>query len=124
VSVRNPVITHERKREKSRGDPRAAVILWATDFVHRVHPGWIGRAAGLATLLPYIGVMPVTSFTERVKLSLFFYIAAILGLGAVMVETSLSRALSDALQSGLQLQLGQDAINLAILTALSTNCRA
>ncbi|MDB5925791.1 MAG: citrate transporter [Betaproteobacteria bacterium] len=98
----------------------AAVILWATDFVHRVHPGWIGLAAGLATLLPYIGVMPVTSFTERVKLSPFFYIAAILGLGAVMVETSLSRALADALQSGLQLQRGEDLINFAILTALST----
>jgi di/tricarboxylate transporter len=54
------------------------------------------------------------------KLSPFFYIAAILGLGAVMVETSLSRALADALQSGLQLQRGEDLINFAILTALST----
>jgi hypothetical protein len=54
------------------------------------------------------------------KLSPFFYIAAILGLGAVMVETSLSRALGDALQSGLQLQRGEDLINFAILTALST----
>jgi di/tricarboxylate transporter len=98
----------------------AALILWATDFVHGVHPGWIGLAAGIATLLPYIGVMPVSSFSERVKLNPFFYIAAILGLGAVMVDTGLSRALGDALQAGLQLQPGRDAINFMILTALST----
>jgi anion transporter len=98
----------------------AALALWATDFMHHVHPGWIGLAAGVATLLPYVGVMPVTTFTDRVKFGPFFYIAAILGLGAVMVETSLSRALGDALQAGLQLQRGNDAANFAILTVLST----
>ncbi|MGZ5231940.1 MAG: hypothetical protein ACXWC3_18115 [Burkholderiales bacterium] len=98
MSVRNPVVTV--------GTSIVLALAVALFFV--------------ATLLPYIGVMPVTSFTERVKLSPFFYIAAILGLGAVMVETSLSRALGDALQSGLQLQRGPDAINFAMLTALST----
>lgn len=98
----------------------AAVVLWATDFWHGVHPGWVGLGAGLATLMPGIGVIPVSSFTERVKLSPFFYIAAILGLGALMVETGLSRALGDALQTGLQLQPGHDALNFAILTFLST----
>lgn len=98
----------------------AAVALWATDFAHGVHPGWIGLAAGLATLIPRVGVMPVTSFTERVKFGPFFYIASILGLGAMMVETSLSRALGEAMQGGLQLQAGQDATNFAILTLLAT----
>jgi hypothetical protein len=98
----------------------AAVVLWATDFIHGMHPGWIGLAAGLATLMPYVGVMPVTAFSERVKFGPFFYIAAILGLGALMVETGLSRALGEALQAGLQLERGHDATNFAILTLLST----
>jgi len=97
-----------------------AVVLWATDFAHKIHPGWIGLAAGLATLMPYIRVMPVTAFTERVKFGPFFYIAAILGLGAVMVDTGLSRALGEALQGGLQLKSGHDAANFAVLTLLST----
>jgi len=101
-----------------------AVALWATDFIHGVHPGWIGLGAGLATLMPHIGVMPVASFTDRVKLVPFFYIASILGLGAVMVETDLSRALGDAFQARLQLQPGQDATNFAILTLLSTGAGA
>jgi di/tricarboxylate transporter len=55
-----------------------------------------------------------------VKLSAFFYIASILGLGAMMVETGLSRALGEALQAGLRLEHGRDAQNFAILTLLST----
>lgn len=98
----------------------AAVVMWATDFAHGVHPGWVGLGAGLATLMPVIGVMPVASFAERVKLSPFFYIASILGLGALMVDSGLSRALGDALQGGLQLEAGHDATNFAILTLLST----
>jgi anion transporter len=97
-----------------------AVVLWATDFLHGIHPGWIGLGAGLATLMPYIGVMPVASFSERVKLIPFFYIASILGLGALMVETGLSSALGDYLQSALRLEPGRDAANFAILTLLST----
>jgi anion transporter len=98
----------------------SALVLWASDFLHGVHPGWIGLAAGLATLMPLVGVMPMTSFAERVKFGPFFYIAAILGLGAVMVETDLSRALGEAMQSGLRLEPGHDPANFAILVVLST----
>jgi anion transporter len=98
----------------------AAVVLWATDFAHGIHPGWIGLGAGIAALLPGIGVMPAASFHERVKFIPFFYIAAILGLGAVMVDTGLSRALGEALQSGLALERGRDALNFALLALLST----
>ncbi|MGZ8210873.1 MAG: SLC13 family permease [Burkholderiales bacterium] len=97
-----------------------ALTLWTTDFYHGIHPGWVGLGAGLATLVPLTGVMPVTSFTDRIKFGPFFYIAAILGLGALMVETELSRAVGDALQTSLQLKPGQDALNFAILTVLST----
>jgi di/tricarboxylate transporter len=110
----------------SRAERRLTVILllalalWATDFMHHVHPGWIGLAAGLATLVPIVGVMPVTVFTERVKFGPFFYIAAILGLGAVMVHTGVSTALGDGVLEHLKLQGGEDAKNFAILTMLST----
>ena len=98
----------------------AAVLLWATDFAHGVHPGWVGLGAGILTLMPGVGVMPISSFSERVKLSPFFYIASILGLGAVMVESGLSRAVGEALQSGLKLEAGDDAVNFATLALLAT----
>jgi anion transporter len=122
----NAAAVHERHSPMKPEEKRlalillAAVVLWATDFMHGVHPGWIGLGAGVATLLPYIGVMPVASFSERVTLIPFFYIASILGLGALMVETGLSRALGDLVQSVLRLEPGHDAANFAILTLLST----
>jgi anion transporter len=98
----------------------AALALWATDFLHHVHPGWIGLGAALVTVLPRVGMMPVTALTERVDYGPFFYIAAILGLGAMMVDTGLSRALGGALQDGLRLGAGQDAANFTLLVLLST----
>jgi di/tricarboxylate transporter len=97
-----------------------ALGLWATDFYHGIHPGWVGLGAGLATLIPLTGVMPVTNFTDRLKFGPFFYIASILGLGAVMVETGLSRAVGEALQASLELAPGRDAANFATLAILST----
>jgi anion transporter len=97
-----------------------ALALWATDFIHGIHPGWVGLGAGLATLIPLTGVMPATHFAERLKFGPFFYIASILGLGAVMVETGLSRAVGEALQASLELKPQHDATNFAILTVLST----
>jgi anion transporter len=98
----------------------AALALWATDFLHRIHPGWIGLAAGVLALLPRVGVMPVTAFTERVKFGPFFYIAAVLGLGGVMSETGVSAMLGAVAQSALQIKPHQDALNFGVLTLLST----
>lgn len=42
----------------------AALIMWATDFLHGINPGWIALAAGTACLLPRIGVMPASAFNE------------------------------------------------------------
>jgi anion transporter len=98
----------------------AALALWATDFIHGVHPGWIALAAGVLALLPRVGVMPVTAFTESVKFGPFFYIAAVLGLGGVMSETGVSAMLGEVAQSVLQIKPDQDALNFGVLTLLAT----
>lgn len=97
-----------------------ALVLWATDFIHGVHPGWIGLAAGVLALLPGIGAMPMTAFAHNVTFGPFFYIAAVLGVGGLMSEAGVSAMLGEAAQSALQLKPGQDAINFGILTLLST----
>lgn len=97
----------------------AALALWATDFMHRVHPGWIALAAALLCLLPRTGVMPVTAFTEM-RFGPFFYVAAVLGLGSVMVETGLSAALGGAVRAALPLQPNHDAANFGMLALLAT----
>ncbi len=55
-----------------------SLVLWATDFLHGIKSGWIALAAGIACLLPWVGVMPVTAFYS-VRLGPYFYVGATLG---------------------------------------------
>ncbi|MBY0266229.1 MAG: anion permease [Burkholderiales bacterium] len=113
-------------RPMSGQEKRLAVILllslalWASDFVHGIRPGWIALAAAIVAMLPRIGAVPATLFQERIKFGSFFYIAAVLGLGAVMLDTGLSKAFGDALLTVIRLEQGADAANFITLTVLST----
>ena len=97
-----------------------ALALWATDFVHHVHAGWIGLAAGVMTLLPRIGAMPMTAFAHNVSFGPFFYIAAVLGVGGLASEAGVSAMLGSAVQSALNIRPDHDALNFGVLTLLST----
>ena len=76
-----------------------ALVLWATDFLHGIKSGWIALAAGIACMLPRVGVMPVAAFHE-VRLGPYFYVAATLGLGLVIQKTGLSDGLGSAAARG------------------------
>lgn len=99
----------------------AALILWSTDIVHGIQPGWVALAAGVACLLPTIGVMSPTVLNEKIRLGSFFYIAAILGLGAVLFESGLAKEMGAALHSLLHLETGNDFLNFMALTLLSSS---
>jgi di/tricarboxylate transporter len=98
----------------------ASLAFWATDFLHGIRPGWIALAAAVVALLPRVGVMPASMFQDRVRFGTFFYIGAILGLGAVMLETGLSTAIGNALLTVIRLEQGADAKNFAVLSLLAT----
>jgi anion transporter len=113
-------------RPMSGNEKRLAVIvllsllLWATDFLHGVRPGWIALSAAVVAMLPRIGAVPATIFQERVKFGTFFYIGGVLGLGAVMLDTGLSKAIGDALLGVVSLERDADAVNFGTLSLLST----
>jgi len=65
----------------------AALVLWATDFAHGIHPGWVALAAGLACLLPMVGVVSPSVLNEKIRLGSFFYIAAVLRHGAALSQS-------------------------------------
>jgi di/tricarboxylate transporter len=93
-------------RPMSGNEKRLAAIvlislaLWATDFLH--------------------GAVPVTLFQERIKFGSFFYIGAVLGLGAVMLDSGFSKAFGDVLLSVIRLEPGEDAANFITLSVMST----
>lgn len=98
----------------------AALALWVSDFLHGIRPGWIALGAAVVAMLPKIGAVPATIFQERVKFGTFFYIGGILGLGAVMLDTGLSKAIGDAVLQVVRLERDADAANFITLGVLST----
>lgn len=74
-----------------------AILLWATDFIHGVRPGWIAFAAGIVLYLPRIGVLPWTELLEKQRLLIVVWISGVLALSAMFSETGASTVLSAAL---------------------------
>ncbi len=98
----------------------AALGLWTTDFLHGIRPGWIALGAGMAVMLPRIGVIPLAAFNDRIKYGPFFYIGAVLGLGAVMTHTGTSTALGALVLPHLALAPGEDFRNFMLLALVAT----
>jgi anion transporter len=102
-----------------------ALSLWATDVVHGIRPGWVALAAGLAVMLPRVGVMPLAAFNDSIKFGPYFYIGAVLGLGAVVTQTGTSAALGALVLPALALVPGEDFRNFMLLAiAASIACMA
>jgi len=97
-----------------------SILFWATDFIHHIKAGWIALAAGLLCMMPRIGVIPLNAFNDRIRYGPFFYVAAILGMGSVMTEAGLTKAIGDFLIGALDVTTGADAVNFGKLVAMST----
>jgi di/tricarboxylate transporter len=97
----------------------AALALWATDVVHGIRAGWIALGAGLLVMLPRVGVIPLASFNETIKYGPYFYIGAVLGLGAVVTQTGTSAALGAVVLPALELRPGEDFRNFMLLAFAS-----
>lgn len=96
-----------------------ALALWVTDFLHGIHAGWVALGAGVACLLPRVGVMPAAAFND-VKVGPYFYIGATIGLGLVIQKSGLSDGLGGFLHEVLRLEPGADFANFLVLSVLTT----
>lgn len=117
VKVLGPVSAAERRLALLLG---AALLLWATDFLHHVSPAWISMAGGALLLLPVIGLVDHKAFSEQINYGSLFYVAGIMGLGAVVDKSGLGARLAEAILTVLPLAPGQPVTNFASLAAIST----
>lgn len=97
-----------------------SLVLWATDVWHGIRPGWVALAAGLAVLLPGIGVIPMASFNERIRYGPYFYIGALLGMGAVLTHTGAGASLGALVFPALGIAPGEDFANFLKLALLAS----
>jgi di/tricarboxylate transporter len=74
-----------------------AILLWATDFLHGIKPGWISLAAGLLCLAPRVGVMPLRELFNIRRMLIIFWVSTVLSLAAVLTESGASTLISHVL---------------------------
>ena len=73
----------------------------------------------MACLAPGIAIVPAKTFSERMSLAILVYVAAIIGVGAVVAHSGLGARLSVLLIEWARLEPGADLYNLAVVFALS-----
>lgn len=98
----------------------ATLILWGTDFLHRISPAWVALAAALVCLLPPVGIFQGKGFDPSINISPFFYVAGVLGMGAVVVNTGLGNILGREITGLIGFGPGHDMRNFYSLVVLST----
>lgn len=93
--------------------------LWASDFLHHISPAWIALAAAIVILIPATGLAPKTALADKTNMRPFFYVAGILGMGAIIADSGLGGLVAEFLIGLLPLKPGAPAQNYAALTVLS-----
>lgn len=73
------------------------LLLWVTDGLHGINPAWIGLVTAIILLLPKWGVLDAKSFNSSVDFSSVIFVAAALGLGALVNSSGLGSELGKGL---------------------------
>lgn len=101
-----------------------SLVLFATDFIHRISPAWISLGTGIACMLPPIATVTPKAFSERINVSMLVYIGGILGLGAVVSDTGLGQLVSSSLLGWAHLAPGHTMLNVATLSGIGAGLGA
>ena len=107
----------------SRGEKKAvvwfalAVVLWSTDFVHRLNPAVIGLGAGLLLCMPKIGVLDGKAVRQNNFLVIVFSAGA-LSMGNVLMETNTLPLLTERLIGWVKPLMG-NSVSYAVTLYLS-----
>ncbi len=95
------------------------LALWMTDSLHGVGPAWIGIGTAVLLLLPRIGAVTPRSFNASVDFGMVLFVAAALGLGALVNVSGLGAVVGAALQDMLPLAQGRSFVNFFSLSTMS-----
>jgi di/tricarboxylate transporter len=98
----------------------AALALWMSDAWHHISPAWVSMTVAVILLLPGIGLVGRKAFSEQVNYGSLFYVAGIMGLGALVDKSGLGSRLATAIIEVLPLAPGAPVANYASLSAVST----
>jgi anion transporter len=96
------------------------LVLWGTDSLHGVSPAWVALAGALLCMLPFVRLFPDGDFGRAINLAPFFYVAGVVGLGAVVANTGMGNLVGRELIEKIGFEPGHDVRNFFSLVILST----
>ena len=96
------------------------LTIWSLDSLHGIAPAWVGLAAAVICLLPFVGILDLKQVPFNAVFSVILYVAAVLGVGGVMTASGAGEALSRFIVDSLPLAEANDALRLAMLTFAAT----
>lgn len=96
------------------------LILWMTDSQHGISPAWIGLCAACFCLLPRVGFISSEAFASGVNFRTCLYVAAILGVTAVVVDSGLGHLIAQGLLRITPLDPATPFVNFVSLSALTS----
>lgn len=97
-----------------------SILLWLTDGIHHISPGWIGLAVALCCLWPYSNLTPENCLDKEMKYGALFFVVGIMGLGAVISSTGLGTVVVQHLSDQASFSSEQPFWNVIMLTGIST----
>ncbi len=95
-----------------------ALALWVTDFLHHVSPAWVALGVAAILLLPAVGLVPAQAFSEKVNYGSLFYIAGVLGLGAMLNHSGTGALLARAALDVVALEAGDTVKTFGFVAGL------
>src|SRR6201996_2161516 len=96
------------------------LALWVTDAWHGIRPAWVGLVAACFCLLPRIGFLTSEEFAASVNIRTCVYLAAILGLAAVVAWSGLGNTIGNLLIPLLPLDPAHPAAAFASMLGLAS----
>lgn len=74
-----------------------AIVLWASDGIHKVHCGWVAIAIAMGLALPKIGGVLKPGSWREVPIETAFFLTAALAIGTVGGYTGMNKWVADVL---------------------------
>lgn len=97
-----------------------ALTVWMTDFLHHISPAWVALGVAGVMIMPFVGIVSPLDMEEKVKFGSLFYLAGVLGLGALVAHGGVGDFLAQTVIPLIRLSPGQDAWNFAAIAGLSS----
>ncbi|WP_413205025.1 SLC13 family permease [Rhodospirillum sp. A1_3_36] len=95
-----------------------AFVLWATDGIHGITPAWVGMVVALFCLAPGSGLLPDKPL-KSMSFEPLFYVAGIVGMGAVAHANGLGAWVAEHVLAVLPLEPDAPAQTFGVLSAVS-----